>query len=399
MTQNQLDQLLFALVRAEPEMSDVLFVPGQPPQCAVHGRLRPHATDGIKVVTPELTAAMADVLLGNCSLLAAHLRERGSCDGSYSPGGGARFRSNIYRQSGHLAIVMRRLSNEIPELGALGLPAVVHQVVKEQSGLIFVTGATGMGKTTTLAALLNEVNATQDVHVVTLEDPVEYVHQPRRATFSHRELGRDFFSFSVGLKAALRQAPRVILVGEIRDRETLEVALTAAETGHVVFTTLHTIDAGQTLNRILGMFAQGEEPLVRQRLADTLRWVISQRLVPKIGGGLHLVAEIMGSNLRSREVILLGESDQRVLHDIIESSASPYGWQSFEQALLRAHLDGQITEETAVLHSTHKGKIRQALDQARHGRRGTAADANSPGVPPPRMAQEGALIRPAMLPA
>ncbi|MEY4385887.1 MAG: hypothetical protein RLY20_1170 [Verrucomicrobiota bacterium] len=242
-------------------------------------------------------------------------------------------------------------------------------MLKERNGIIFVTGATGMGKTTTLAALLNELNKTQDIHIITLEDPVEYRHTAIKASFSQRELGRDFFSYSTGLRAALRQAPRAILVGEIRDRETMEVALTAAETGHVVFTTLHTINASQSINRILGMFDKEEEPLVRQRLADTLRWIASQRLVPKVGGGLQLVTEIMGSNLRSREVIKLGESEKRNLHDIIESSVTPYGWHSFEQSLLKAFQAGSITEDTALLQSTHKNKLRQAIDLARHSRR------------------------------
>jgi twitching motility protein PilT len=216
--------------------------------------------------------------------------------------------------------------------------------------------------------VLNELNKKQDIHIITLEDPVEFMHTSVRASFSHREFGKDFYSYPVGLRAALRQAPKAILVGEIRDRETMDVAISAAETGHIVFTTLHTINAGQTINRILGMFEPEEVQLIRQRLADTLRWVVSQRLVNKIGGGLHLVTEVMGSNLRSREVISMGESDKRNLHDIIEASVSPWGWHSFEQSLLKAYMDGFITEETAVLHSTHRHKIRQGIDQARHTR-------------------------------
>ena len=182
------------------------------------------------------------------------------------------------------------------------------------------TGATGSGKTTTLAAMLNELNMHQEIHMVTLEDPIEFLHPHLKATFSQRELGRDFSDFAVGLRAALRQAPKVILVGEIRDRETMEIALTAAETGHVVFSTLHTISASQSINRVIGMFTSEEEVQVRQRLADTLRYVISQRLAPKIGGGRVLVTEIMGSNLRTRETILLGESESRNYHEIIEAS-------------------------------------------------------------------------------
>jgi len=192
----------------------------------------------------------------------------------------------------------------------------------DKNGVIFVTGATGSGKTTTLAALLNELNHTQEVHIVTLEDPIEYVHPHRRCVFSQRELGRDFPSFAEGLRAALRQAPKVILVGEIRDRETMEIALTASETGHVVFATLHTIDAGQTVNRILGMFGKEEEQQVRQRLADTVRYIVSQRLVNKVQGGRLLVTEILGSSLRTRETLLYGEGENRTFTEIIEAAPS-----------------------------------------------------------------------------
>jgi twitching motility protein PilT len=372
MNKSDFDQLLNAMLKAGEGISDLLFVPGRPPQMACYGKLHPlqsaSSSAADSVVNPASTEAIAAWMIEGNALLAENLKTHGSCDCSYALGEIARFRVNIYRQNGHLAIVMRKLSNTVPELSQLGLPPVFTEIVNERTGIVFVTGATGMGKTTTLAAILNELNKTQDVHCVTLEDPVEFLHKPIRATFSQRELGRDFFSYPIGLKAALRQAPRAILLGEIRDRETMEVALTAAETGHVVFTTLHTINAGQTLNRVLGMFSKDEEQLIRQRLADTLRWVVSQRLVSKVGGGLHLVTEIMGSNLRSREVMLLGESEKRNLHDIIESSVTPYGWHSFEQSLLKAFMAGTITEETAILQSTYKNKMRQAIDLGRHTR-------------------------------
>lgn len=369
MTKEQFNELLVAMLDGGDGLSDLLFIPGRPPQMDCYGRLRPYAGNLTEpLLRPQLTAALAAILMDGNDLLAEKLRQQGSCDCSYALPDIARFRVNIYRQGGHLALVMRKLSNNVPELENLGLPPVMAEIVMEHTGLIFVTGATGTGKTTTLAAVLNELNRTQDIHIVTLEDPVEYLHAPIRASFSQRELGKDFFSFPVGLKAALRQAPKAILVGEIRDRETMEVALTAAETGHIVFSTLHTINSAQTVNRILGMFDKDEEQLMRQRLADTLRWVVSQRLVNRIDGGLHLVTEVMGSNLRTREVITLGESDRRNLHDIIEGSVMPWGWHSFEQSLLKAYVAGIITEETAVLHSTHKNKIRQAIDQTKHKR-------------------------------
>ena len=231
-------------------------------------------------------------------------------------------------------------------MSTLGLPDIFEEIAKEKTGLVLVTGATGSGKTTTLAAILNEINETQSVHVVTLEDPIEFVHPPGRATFNQRELGHDFDNYPNGLRAALRQAPKVILVGEMRDRATVEVALMAAETGHLVLSTLHTVDAGQSINRILGLFSLGEEQQLRIRLADSLRYVVSQRLAPKVGGGRHLLTEIMGHNLRTRETIALGEGEHRSFYEIIEAS-SPFGWMTFDHSILSAYEAGVISEETA----------------------------------------------------
>jgi twitching motility protein PilT len=256
---------------------------------------------------------------------------------------------------------MRKLESEIPTLEKLGLPPVFGEMVKERTGIIFVTGATGSGKTTTLAAMLNEVNHTQPIHIVTLEDPIEFLHPHRRAIFHQRELGKDFPDFARGLRAALRQAPKVILVGEIRDRETMEIAMTASETGHLVFATLHTINAGQTINRILGMFTKDDEPLLRQRLADTLRYIVSQRLVSKIGGGRLLLTEIMGSSMRTRETLLYGEGENRTFQEIIEAG-STLGWHSFDQSLLKAYEADLINEDTAIIFCAHKNKMRRDID-------------------------------------
>ena len=285
----------------------------------------------------------------------------GSCDCSYALDDRARFRVNIFRQQGNFAIVMRKLQAEVPSVASLGLPPIFEEIARERTGLILVTGATGSGKTTTLAALLNEVNEKQPVHVVTLEDPIEFVHPARRATFNQRELGTDFENYPNGLRAALRQAPKIIFVGEMRDRATVEVALMAAETGHLVLSTLHTVDAGQSINRILGLFPLGEERQVRLRLADSLRYIVSQRLAPKIGGGRQLVTEIMGHNLRTRETIALGETEGRSFYEIIEASA-PFGWCTFDQSILHAYEAGEITEETAELFATKKGRISRGID-------------------------------------
>jgi twitching motility protein PilT len=256
---------------------------------------------------------------------------------------------------------MRKMQSQMPSIATLGLQPIFHDMCREKNGLILVTGATGSGKTTTLSAMLNDINERQPVHVVTLEDPIEFVHEHKLATFNQRELGTDFENFPGGLRSALRQAPKVILVGEMRDRETVEIALTAAETGHLVLSTIHTINAGQAINRILGMFAREEEGQLRTRLADTLRWVVSQRLVPKISGGRALVNEIMGSNLRVRETISHGEGETRSFYDIVETNAT-FGWTTFDQSLGRAFQSGTITAETADLYATNKARMTRYID-------------------------------------
>jgi twitching motility protein PilT len=296
--------------------------------------------------------------------LKSDLKELGACDCSYAIEGSARFRVNIFRQNGQHAIVMRKLNTAIPTLDGLKLQPIFHEIIKEKTGISFVTGATGSGKTTTLAAMLNELNHASKMHIVTLEDPIEFVHTHQKAVFSQRELGRDFPTFAAGLRSAMRQAPKVILVGEIRDRETMEIALTAAETGHAVYSTLHTINAGQTINRILGFFTKDEEQLVRERLAQTLRYVVSQRFVPKVGGGRLMINEIMGSNMRTREALLIGEGENRSFADIIEASVT-YHWRTFDMALIDCYAQGLITEETANIFATSKSKVRAGVDRAK----------------------------------
>jgi twitching motility protein PilT len=246
----------------------------------------------------------------------------------------------------------------------LKLAPVFKEIIQEKNGLVFVTGGTGSGKTTTLAAMLNEINQTLPAHIVTLEDPIEFLHPHNQVTFSQREMGRDFYTFPDGMRAALRQAPKVIMVGEIRDRETMEIALTAGETGHVVYSTMHTISAGQTINRILGIFTKDEEQQVRERLAGCLRYIVSQRLVPRVGGGRVLATELMGSSLRTREAILMGENETRRLSDIIEAGVTS-GWHSFEQSLIKSYERELISEESALLYSVNKSTMRQRLDLAK----------------------------------
>jgi twitching motility protein PilT len=368
----ELDRLLAAMIQSAEGISDLLFVAGRSPQMEVHGRLKPFVLDPPEsVLTSARIEGLAGVIINNNQRLRQDLAEHGSCDCSYSLKNFCRFRVNIFRQNGNYAMVMRQLQSQVPSLESLRLAPVFRDVIKEKNGLIFVTGGTGSGKTTTLAAMLNEINQTSEIHVVTLEDPIEFLHPHLKSTFCQRELGRDFFNFPDGLRAALRQAPKVILVGEIRDRDTMEITLTAGETGHVVYTTLHTISAGQTINRILGMFTKDEEQQVRERLVGSLRYIISQRLVPRKTGGRLLVTELMGSSLRTREAIERGESENRRLHDIIEAG-NTYGWHSFEQSLIKAYEDDLITEETALLYCINKSAMRQRIDII-NKRRETAA--------------------------
>lgn len=361
MNKEIIDQLLSEMIASREGVSDLLFTVGKPPLVEAHGWL-----EEFPVETPEPVFGRNEIdqlvthLINGDERLTRDLANWGSCDCSYALKDVARFRVNIFKQNGRQAIVMRRLQSEIPTLDQLGLPPIFREMIKEKNGIIFVTGATGSGKTTTLAAMLNELNETQQIHIVTLEDPIEFLHPHRRAVFHQRELGKDFPDFARGLRAALRQAPKVILVGEIRDRETMEIAMTASETGHVVYATLHTVNAGQTIHRILGMFSKDEEQLLRQRLAETVRYIVSQRLIHKIGGGRHLITEIMGNNLSTREAIMYGEKEDRSFQDIIETSKA-FGWHSFDQDLLSAYEEDLVTEETALLFCNLKNKMRRDL--------------------------------------
>jgi len=258
-------------------------------------------------------------------------------------------------------VVLRKLATKIPTCQELDLPVVFKEMAKDKNGFILVTGATGSGKSTSLAAILNEINDAESVHIVTLEDPIEYDHPHKKSTFNQREMGSDFDTFGSGLRAALRQAPKVILVGEMRDRETVEIGLSAAETGHLVLSTLHTMDAGQTINRILGMFSTEEENQVRIRFAETIRWIVCQRLLPKVGGGRIAAFEIMGTNLRVQDAILHGESEGKTFYEIIQEG-KPFGMTTFDDYIVELYESGSITEETARAYATRKGIVGRGID-------------------------------------
>jgi twitching motility protein PilT len=368
MRRPELDQILTTILASQPEVSDVIFTVDRPPQVEAYGELKPVILDPpIEKLTPFQVETIALNMIADNAWQIEDLIKHGSCDGSYALGESARFRVNVFSQRGNYSIVCRQLNAKIPTLEQLKLPDALNDIPKEKTGLVLVTGATGSGKSTTLAAILNKINRTKAVHVVTLEDPVEYLHKHEKSTFNQRELGTDFDSYVNGLRAALRQAPKVILVGEMRDRDTVKIALSAAETGHLVLSTLHTINAGETINRIMGMFEPEEQEQIRIRLADSLRWVVSQRLAPKIGGARQALIEIMGSNLRIQEAIRLGESEGKTFYEIIEASYT-FGWRTFDQACLEAYEEGSITDETALLYCTKRSVVSRGLDNSRKSR-------------------------------
>ncbi|HPK53864.1 MAG TPA: PilT/PilU family type 4a pilus ATPase, partial [Smithellaceae bacterium] len=292
---------------------------------------------------------------------------QGSCDLSYELPGKARFRVNVFSQRGNYSIVLRKLETKIPTIEELGLPEPFKKMAEEKNGIILVTGATGSGKSTSLAAVLNAINEAKACHIITLEDPVEFGHPHKKATFNQREMGQDFDSFANGLRAALRQAPKVILVGEMRDRETVEIAMSAAETGHLVASTLHTVDAGQTINRIIGMFTIEEEKQIRIRLADTVRWIVCQRLLPKEGGGRIAAFEIMGTNMRVKDTILNGETEGKTFYEIIQA-AKTYGWITFDDYIIELYKKGLVSEETAKAYASNKGIVGRGIDTVKSSR-------------------------------
>lgn len=363
MRKQELEWIIEKLCSFHPEISDIVFTVGRPFQVILWGELKPVYFEEIliKTLTPFHTETLALTLLENRKKLLESLISNGYCDLSYSTEK-ARFRVNIFSQRESYSIVMRKLPIKIPTVEELRLPEIVKEIAKERTGLIFVTGPTDSGKSTTLAAILNIINETRTCHIITLEDPVEFVHQHKKSTLNQRELGTDFSNYPEALRATLRQAPHVILVGEIRDRETLEIAMQAAETGHLVLATLHTTDAGQTIGRIIGMFPPEDENYVRLRVAETLKWVVSQRLLPKIGGGRIIATEVMRKNLRIREVIINGETPDKTFYDVIETSVA-VGMHTFDQYIIELYKKRLITEETATAYSSRRSKVIMETDK------------------------------------
>ncbi|MBI3582161.1 MAG: PilT/PilU family type 4a pilus ATPase [Nitrospinae bacterium] len=362
MRATDLDYVLTTMLESHVNVSDLNATVGKPFQVESDGQLlEVSLAPPVKKLTPFQSETLALSIINSDRRLLEILLREGACDTSYQVAGKARFRVNIFSQRSQYSVVLRKLATRIATIDELNLPKLFYEVAEEKNGFVLVTGATGSGKSTTLAAMLDAVNQQRSVHVVTLEDPVEFVHPQKIATFNQRELGSDFDTFAHGLRSALRQAPKVILVGEMRDRETVEIGLSAAETGHLVMSTLHTVDAGQTISRIVGMFDRDEEKLLRIRLAETMKWIICQRLVPKVGGGRVAVIEIMGNSLRTKDAILNGEQEGKTFYDIITASEA-FGWRTFDMSLVESYGPGLITEETAMAYASHKAVVGRGLD-------------------------------------
>jgi len=368
MKQTEIEYWITSMLAAHENVSDLNITVGKTLQVESAGVLMPvRVSPPVGTITPFQAEVFALNLIGNNKRLLRDLVEKGSCDLSYALNDQIRFRVNIFKQKGCFTTVLRKLETTIPTIRGMNFPPCFNTMSGELNGLILFTGATGSGKTTSLAALLHSINMERAVHVVTLEDPIEYIHPHVRATFNQRELGNDFNSFPSGMRAALRQAPKVILVGEMRDRETMEIGLTAAETGHLVLSTLHTIDAGQTINRILGMFEQEEQPQIRNRLADTIRWIVGQRLLPKIGGGRIAAMEVLCTSLRVKDLILNGEDEEKTFYKIIQAG-STRDMRTFDQHILELYAAELITEESAMRYCSFRNEIARGLDNIKSSR-------------------------------
>ena len=352
--------ILNAMLDAGAGVSDLFFSPGRPPQVEKQGVLIPIAIPELPVLRPEDTSRIARDLVGQNAQALRTLKDEGSCDLSYSLPERTRFRVNVFRQRGTFAIVMRVIASKIPTLADLKLPLALADAAALKNGIVLVTGPTGSGKSSTLAAIIDLINETRAEHILTIEDPIEFLHQHKKGTVHQRELHSDTPTFALALRAALRQAPKVILVGEMRDRETIEIALTAAETGHLVFSTLHTIDSSKTVDRIVGTFDASEEHTIRMRLAATFRYFISQRLIPTRSGGRCAVLEILKSTLRTREYIERGDSEGRSLLDAMRDGELD-GMQYFDGEIEKLVRAGVISFSNAMLYSTNAGNLRVQL--------------------------------------
>jgi twitching motility protein PilT len=369
-------QLVTAMLKASAHVSDLIFSPGRAPQIEVSGQLVELKYKGLECLTAQDTQSIANDIMGKNETPYRKLEQEGSADLSYGLSGVGRFRVNIFKQRGSCAIVMRVIPDIIPSFQDLCLPATLAEIVELRNGIVLVTGPTGSGKSSTLAAILHRMNTEKAYHILTIEDPIEFLHRHKKATIHQRELHADTPSFALALRAALRQAPKVILVGEMRDRETMEVALEASETGHLVLSTLHTVDAAKTIERVIGVFPLADQQAIRTRLAKAFRFIVSQRLLPKKGGKGRIAAvEILKSTMRTREYVEKGESEGKSLLDAMRDGSTE-GMQHFDGEIEKLIRAGIVDLETGMTYSTNAGNLRlEMADYAEDQRNQTGAKA------------------------
>ena len=354
------DIILKTMLAASKQVSDLIFSPGRAPQVELNGELTPVNIQGVTRLTAEDTARIAGDLIGSNKIAVEKLRQEGSCDISYSLQGMSRFRVNIFTQRGTCAIVMRVIPTHIPDFSSFNLPPQLAAICELKNGIVLTTGPTGSGKSTTLAAIIDKINQDKAIHIVTIEDPIEFLHRHKKGTIHQRELHNDTPSFSLALRAALRQAPKVILVGEMRDKETIEIALEASETGHLVLSTLHTVDASKTVERIVGVFPLGEQQTIRSRFARAFRYIVSQRLLPRKGGGRVAAIEILISTMRTREYVEKGEQEGKSLVEAMRDGMQD-GMQDYDTVIEQMVRDQVVEVETGLGYATNPGNLRLSL--------------------------------------
>ena len=364
-------QLVTAMLKASEHVSDLIFSPGRAPQIEVSGQLKELKFKGLECLTSQDTMLIASDIMGKNETPARKLEQEGSADLSYGLSGVGRFRVNIFKQRGSCAIVMRVIPDNIPGFEELNLPSALREIVDLRNGVVLVTGPTGSGKSSTLAAIIDKMNEEKAYHILTIEDPIEFLHRHKKATIHQRELHSDTPNFALALRAALRQAHKVILVGEMRDRETIEIALEASETGHLVMSTLHTIDASKTIERIVGVFPLADQQAIRTRLAKAFRFIVSQRLLPKKSRKGRIAAvEILKSTMRTREYVEKGESEGKSLLDAMRDGSTE-GMQHFDGEIDRLVRAGIVEFEAALPYATNAGNLRlemaDFLEDRQHG--------------------------------
>lgn len=353
--------IVATMLQVSKQVSDLIFSPGRLPQVEINGELKEVNIAGVGKLMPDATRRIVTDLIGTNEIVAAKLEKEGSADLSYGLPGISRFRVNVFRQRGSYAIVMRVIPQAIPDFATLNLPPQLGDIVELRNGIVLITGPTGSGKSSTLAAILDKINDEKAYHIVTIEDPIEFLHRHKKSTIHQRELYTDTPSFGSALRAALRQAPKVILVGEMRDKETTEIALEASETGHLVFSTLHTIDASKTVERIIGVFPLADQQTIRSRVSKAFRYIVSQRLMPrKDGTGRIAAVEILKSTMRTREYVEKGEGEGKTLVDAMRDGSTE-GMQHFDGELDRMVRAGIIDLETALGYATNAGNLRLEL--------------------------------------